>query len=238
MISSIERSVSSKCCVRDRIVGSTFSGFVVASTNTTWPGGSSSVFSNAFDAAVLSMCTSSTRYTFDLRRRAEAEADPLDEVADRVDAVVRRGVHLDEVVEVAGRDRDAVLALAARLAVGAEVQAVERLGEDAAGRGLARAAGSGEQVGVADAPFAHGVAQRRGDVLLADQLAETLRSVLAVEGLEGHRPTLPATLGALEMRTVHPLSTRHRRARSPLPAQTRPPCGTREGPLRAASFRT
>jgi len=47
-------------------VGRTFSGLVVASTNTTWSGGSSSVFSSAFDAAALSMCTSSTRYT--LRR--------------------------------------------------------------------------------------------------------------------------------------------------------------------------
>ncbi len=125
-----------------------------------------------------------------LRRRADAEAHPLDEVTNRVDAVVRRGVHLDEVVEVAGRDRDAVLARAVRLAVRAEVQAVERLGQDAGGRGLARAPRSREEVGVADPALAHGVAQRRGDVLLADQLAETLGSVLAVERLEGHVPTL------------------------------------------------
>jgi hypothetical protein len=52
--------------VRDRIVGSTLCGSVVASTNTTWLGGSSSVFSSVFDAAADSMCTSSMMYT--LRR--------------------------------------------------------------------------------------------------------------------------------------------------------------------------
>ena len=51
--------MNSKCCVRERIVGSTFCGSVVASTNTTCAGGSSSVFSNVFDAAAESMCTSS-----------------------------------------------------------------------------------------------------------------------------------------------------------------------------------
>ena len=126
----------------------------------------------------------------DLRGRADAEADPLDEVADRVDAVVRRGVHLDEVVERPPGDRDAVLARAAGLAVGAEVEAVERLGQDAAGRRLARAARPGEEVRVADAALAHRVAQRGGDVLLADELVEALRSVLAVQGLKRHRSTL------------------------------------------------
>ncbi len=46
------------------MVGSTFCGSVVASTKITWAGGSSSVFSSAFDAAVESMWTSSTMYTF------------------------------------------------------------------------------------------------------------------------------------------------------------------------------
>ena len=46
------------------MVGGTFCGSVVASTKTTWLGGSSSVFSNALAAAVESMWTSSTMYTF------------------------------------------------------------------------------------------------------------------------------------------------------------------------------
>ena len=78
----------------------------------------------------------------------------LDELAHRVDAVVRRGVELDEVEERARRDGCAVLALAARLAVGAEVEAVERAGEDARGGGLAGAARPGEEVRVADAVLA------------------------------------------------------------------------------------
>ncbi len=54
------RRRNSKCWVRLRIVGSTFWASVVASTKTTWPGGSSRVFNNALEAAVESMCTSST----------------------------------------------------------------------------------------------------------------------------------------------------------------------------------
>jgi hypothetical protein len=57
-------SRNSKCWVRLRMVGSTFCGSVVASTNTTWAGGSSSVFNSALDAGVESMWTSSTMYTF------------------------------------------------------------------------------------------------------------------------------------------------------------------------------
>ena len=53
-------SRNSKCWVRLRMVGRTFCGSVVASTKTTWAGGSSSVFSSALDAAVESMWTSST----------------------------------------------------------------------------------------------------------------------------------------------------------------------------------
>ena len=44
---------------RDRIVSSTFSGFVVANMNFTCSGGSSSVLSSALNAAVESMWTSS-----------------------------------------------------------------------------------------------------------------------------------------------------------------------------------
>ena len=52
-------SRNSKCCVRDRIVGSTFWGSVVASTNTTRLGGSSRVFSRALAASEVSWWTSS-----------------------------------------------------------------------------------------------------------------------------------------------------------------------------------
>jgi len=45
------------------IVADIFCGSVVARTNTTWDGGSSSVFSRAASAALLSMWTSSRMYT-------------------------------------------------------------------------------------------------------------------------------------------------------------------------------
>ena len=120
-------------------------------------------------------------------RGAHSEMHALDEVAHRVDPVVRRRVELDEIEERAGRDRQAVLALAAGLAVGAELETVERPGEDAGGGGLARAARPGEEVRVAGAVLAHRVAQRVGDVILADQLGEVLGPVLAIQALGGHR---------------------------------------------------
>ncbi len=143
--------MNSKCCVRDRRVGRTFCGSVVARTNTTCAGGSSSVFSSVFDAAAVSMCTSSMMYTLRRARRADAEVHALDELAHGVDAVVRRRVQLDQVEEGAVGDRDAVLADAVGLAVGLQVQAVEGSGQDPGGRGLAGATGAGEEVGVADA---------------------------------------------------------------------------------------
>ena len=51
---------------RDRMVGRTLWGSVVAKMKSTWGGGSSRVFSKALNAAVESICTSSTMYT--LRR--------------------------------------------------------------------------------------------------------------------------------------------------------------------------
>ena len=52
-----------RCWVRLRIVSDIFCGSVVASTKTTWGGGSSSVFSNAASAPLESMWTSSRMYT-------------------------------------------------------------------------------------------------------------------------------------------------------------------------------
>ena len=99
---------------------------------------------------------------------------------------------------VPGRDRQAVLALAARLAVGAEVEAVQRAGEDARGRGLAGAARTREEVRVTGPILTHRVLQRARDVILTDQLREVLGPVLAIQattrrrcyrrGVRCHRP--------------------------------------------------
>jgi len=200
-----------------------------------------------------------------LRRPGEPEVDALHEIAHVVDTVVRRRVELREVEERALRDRDAVLALAARLGVGLEVEAVERLGEQAGRGGLAGAAGAGEQVRVADATLTDRVAQGGDDVLLADDLAEPLRTVFAVQRLRRHGSTLPPASDVLSRRLgpVWSPASRERseQATSPTPARvaegelasptrkpppprwlaravTRRPGGTRDDPLRAASFRT
>ena len=64
-----------------------------------------------------------------------------------------------------------------------EVGAVEGLGQDAGRRGLARAPGPAQQVGVGDGAVSYGVAQGGGDVVLAADLAEALGSVAPVERL-------------------------------------------------------
>ena len=68
--------------------------------------------------------------------------------------------------------------------------AVEDLGQDAGGRGLARATGAAEQVGVADAVLAHGVAQ--GPVTWSWPRTSPKRCgpVAAVERLVGHAADL------------------------------------------------
>ena len=123
---------------------------------------------------------------YTLWRPGGAERRPLDQVADGVDAVVGGGVELVHVVAGAALDGQARLALATGLAVD-HVLAVQDLGEDAGGGGLAGAAWPGEQVGLALAPLAHGVAERLDDMVLPLQLAEAPRPVAAVEGLGRHR---------------------------------------------------
>ncbi len=95
-ISSTVYSVNSKCWVRDRMVGATFSGSVVASTNTTCSGASSSVFSSA--ASALAAEHVHLVEDVHLLRAAGAEVgDALEQVAHLVDLALRRGVDLDDV---------------------------------------------------------------------------------------------------------------------------------------------
>ncbi|CAB4592135.1 unannotated protein [freshwater metagenome] len=115
-----------------------------------------------------------------------AERRLLDEVAHRVHTVVARRVQLVDVVAGAPLDREAGVALAARLAVDRPL-AVEHLGQDAGRGGLARAPRTREQVGLTLAVVDDGVAQGPHDVLLAADLAESAGSVPAVERLGGHR---------------------------------------------------
>ena len=153
----------------------------------------------------------------DVHRAAPAEAlmgELLAQLSGVVDLAFRRGVDFEEVEEGARRDGATVLTLAARLAVLTEVRAVQSLRQDAGRAGLAGAAGSREQVRVSDPVVTHRVAKGVGDGLLAAQLGEALRPVLAVEGLVGHGRTVPtetdraAPISPAGVRTVHPPSTR------------------------------
>ena len=140
--------------------------------------------------------------------------DPLAQVADGVDAAVRCGVDLDEVEGAAFADADARRARVARIAV-LQVRAVDGLGDDAREGGLAGAARTDEQDRVRDPVSPDRVPEGLDDRLLADDLAERLRSPAPVEGLMGdgrrHDPPsranpesiLPCTLRRSERPRAH-----------------------------------
>ena len=102
-----------------------------------------------------------------------------------VHAAVRGRVHLDVIGEAVGIDRAARIAHATGFGRDAGL-AIQGLGQDAADRGLAHAAGAGKQPGVMQPPGGERVRQRTHDVLLTDQRAEGLRPPLACEDLIAH----------------------------------------------------
>ena len=109
--------------------------------------------------------------------------DALADLADVVDAALRRRVHLDDVERVAVRDRHARVTRLVGIRRRA-LLAVQSLREDARERRLAGAARAGEEIGLAHLSGADRVLQRPDDRLLADDLVEVLRAVFPVEG--GH----------------------------------------------------
>ena len=144
----------SKRWQRDRTVIGTLRISVVANTNFTCGGGSSSVFSSALKALRDSM------WIFvddeDLGAGLDrAVAGGLDDLAHVVDAGAGGGVHLDHVGVAVGQDGDAVGADAAGIGGGAAgavgADAVQRAGDDAGGGGLSDAADAGQHEGVRDA---------------------------------------------------------------------------------------
>ena len=109
-------------------------------------------------------------------------ARALDHLANVVDAGIGGGVHLDDVGMPALHDLGAVPAehrhVDGRRLDGVGL-VVERAGDDARRRRLADAAHAGEHVGLRDAPRRERVAQRLDHGLLADEVVEALRPVLA-----------------------------------------------------------
>ena len=136
----------------------TFSGSVVAKTNFTNSGGSSTSFSSALNPAQYHV-----RLVDDVdleTGRHGREERSLPQVARVVDAAVAGGVDLDD-VEGAGTVRgqaDARIALPARVWRRA-LHTVQRAGQDARARCLTAAARPGEQVRVVHPPVAQRLLQ-------------------------------------------------------------------------------
>src|SRR6185436_15105585 len=108
-----------------------------------------------------------------------------DDFADVVDPRVAGGVDLEDVDVAPLCDLHAGLTHAARLR-GRSLYAIERLGEDAGGGRLARAARPGKDEGMRNPAAGDGVAQRARDRLLADDLVKALRSPFSRQNLVGH----------------------------------------------------
>ena len=106
------------------------------------------------------------------------------QLAHVVDLRIRGSVEFDQVDVAAGVDIGAGAALAAGLGADAGF-AIERLGDNARQRGLADAAGAGEQVGVMQPLLGERIGQRPDDVLLPDQFGKRFGPPLAGEDL-GH----------------------------------------------------
>ena len=108
------------------------------------------------------------------------ERHVLAQLADVVDRVVRRRVHLDHVERGAAqdrlRDRRLGVEVGPRAALG-----VQRAGEELRHGRLAGAARADEQIGVMDLVELDRVAERLDDVLLAHHRVECPRAVAAVE---------------------------------------------------------
>ena len=117
------------------------------------------------------------------------EHDAVADLADVVDAALRRCVHLHDVERRARRDRRADVArpVGRRRRAG---RAVERLREDPRHRRLAGAARAGEEIRLADGVAGDRVAQCPDDRLLPDHVREALGTVFPVEG--GHKAMIRA----------------------------------------------
>ena len=160
----------------------TFSGSVVAKTNLTCSGGSSTTFRSALKPCVRDHVGLVDDVDL-VARRSRCKERPVAQLASIVDAPVACGIDLDH-VDAAGplRERSlAALTLAARFGR-RTLFAVQAAREDARRGGLAAAARAREEVGVRDPVVRQGLHQGLGDVFLPDQVGEPLGPVAAVEG--------------------------------------------------------
>ena len=126
----------------------------------------------------------------DLEARAgRPVVDRIDDLADVADPGARGCVHLHHVDVAAFGDGDAGFANAARFGGGAAfavgADAVQALGDDPGGGGLAHPADAGHHEGMRDPVGRKGVLQGADHRLLPDQVGKGLRAVLAGKDLVG-----------------------------------------------------
>ena len=146
------------------------------------------------------------------------------QVADVVNAVVRRGIHLDDVHDGAGVNALTNFTLAAGVGAGG-VQTVNRLGKDLGAGRLAGAAGAGEQIRMADAPGRNLVLQGRDDGRLANHVRKALGTPFSIQGTVHRLTSCKATKNSGQSTRLRCFAYRCRLDR-----------GTGQAPLNAARF--
>ena len=120
----------------------------------------------------------------DLVARADrGVADRVDDLADVVDAGVRRSIHLDHVDVTALGNRAAGFADVAwadrRTALPVRTDAVERLCDQSRGGRLTNSADAGEEECMSNAATLDRIGERLHHRVLADQLGKGLRAIFA-----------------------------------------------------------
>ncbi len=162
----------------------TLSGSVVAKTNFTCAGGSSTSLSRALKPCVVTMCASSMMKTLYRSRAGAKTARSRRSRASSTPPWLAASISTTSRLPGPPVASSPARAGAARRVRG-PLGTVEAAGEDAGRGGLAAAARSGEEVGVGGPVRAQRCTQRVRHVLLADDVGEGVRSVPAVQGC-GH----------------------------------------------------
>ena len=112
-------------------------------------------------------------------------ADHFAQLANLVDAAIRRRVDFDHIERIPQTDFSARVALVARFRGGA-LHAIERFGEDARRRRLPHAARAGKNVGVRHAAGLNGIGERASNVPLPDNVRKCLRPPFSRDDLIAH----------------------------------------------------
>ena len=173
--------------MRDLIVPSTFSGSVVAKTNLTYSGGSSTSLSSALKPWVETMCASSITYTLNRlatgakkarSRRSRASSTPPWLAASISITSIEPGPSGARARQDSHSPHGSGVGPFAQLSERARMRAEEVLPQPR---------GPEKRYAWCSRPRPQRLHQRLGDVLLADDLGERARPVLAVER-QRHRP--------------------------------------------------